>query len=62
MINDRTVMIIIRTDIVINKLDEVARMKDMRDEAQAIAKKLSVQGLSIRLECCFLLSNDSKTM
>ena len=37
-------------------------MRELRDEKRATVKNLSAQGLWIRVECCFLLSNDSKTM
>ena len=51
-----------RSDTIINKIDEVARKKDLRDEDRANIKNLSVQGLLIRFECCFSLSNDSNMM
>ena len=35
LINDRTAMIFIRNGTVVNKIDKVARTKDLRDEERA---------------------------
>ena len=46
----------------INKVGEVAKMTELRDEERVILKNLSVRGLSITFECCFSPSNDSERM
>ena len=57
---ERTDMILIRNGTVIDKI--AAKTTELRDDKRAIAKNLSVQSLSIRLEYCFSPSNDSQRM